>query len=93
MPHPSSLMKPSRMVMLFSFAIAGQKPEFDFYRDARDKMPEIYAAELRTAGVPEKEIARRLDLLKNNSPLLEADRWNRFTEIQKATITVRQIRS
>ncbi|MGH9628195.1 MAG: hypothetical protein ACRD7E_07625, partial [Bryobacteraceae bacterium] len=40
--------------------------------------PEVYAAELRTAGVPENEVARRLDLLKNHRPLLEADRWNRF---------------
>ncbi|MCL4851881.1 MAG: methyltransferase domain-containing protein [Bryobacteraceae bacterium] len=65
-------------VLLLSLPIAGQKPEFDFYRDARDKKPEVYAAELRTAGVPEKEIVRRLDLLKNHRHLLEADRWNRF---------------
>lgn len=67
------------VALLLSFAIAaGQKPEFDFYRDARDKKPEVYAAELRTADVPENEISRRLDLLKNHRPLLEADRWNRF---------------
>jgi SAM-dependent methyltransferase len=71
-------MKQLCVLLLLSFPIAGQKPEFDFYRDARDKKPEVYAAELRTDGVPEKEIARRLDLLKNHRPLLEADRWNRF---------------
>ncbi len=65
-------------VLLLSLPLAGQKPEFDFYRDARDKKPEVYAAELRTAGVPEKEIVRRLDLPKNHRHLLEADRWNRF---------------
>jgi SAM-dependent methyltransferase len=71
-------MKPLCVILLFSFSIAGQKPEFDFYRDARDKKPEVYAAELRSVGVPENEIARRLDLLKNHRPVLEADRWNRF---------------
>lgn len=71
-------MKPLCVILLLSLPIAGQTPEFDFYRDARDKKLEVYATELRTAGVPEKEIARRLDLLKNHRPLLEADRWNRF---------------
>ena len=71
-------MKPLCVILLLSLRLAGQKPEFDFYRDARDKTPEVYGAELRTAGVPDHEIARRLDLLKNRRSLLEADRWNRF---------------
>jgi hypothetical protein len=39
---------------------------------------EAYAAELRERGVHATEIARRLDLLKNHSASLEADRWDRF---------------
>lgn len=71
-------MKLLSIVLLLSLPLVGQNPEYDFYRDGRDKKPEIYAAELRTAGVPEDEIARRLDLLANHRALLEADRWNRF---------------
>jgi 2-polyprenyl-3-methyl-5-hydroxy-6-metoxy-1,4-benzoquinol methylase len=71
-------MKWLSIVLLLSLPLAGQNPAYDFYRDGRDKKPEIYAAELRTAGVPENEIARRLDLLANHRALLEADRWNRF---------------
>ena len=78
MPRPSSPMKPLSILLPLSLLLMGQKPEYEFYRVARDKKPEVYAAELRTAGVPETEIARRLDLLKNHRPLLEADRWNRF---------------
>ena len=55
-----------------------RSPSNDFYREGRDKKPEVYAEELRKAGIPENEIARRLDLLRNHRPLLEADRWNRF---------------
>jgi SAM-dependent methyltransferase len=71
-------MTPLYILLLLSLPMMGQKPEYDFYRDARDKKPEVYAAELRTAGVRENEIARRLELLENHRPLLEADRWNRF---------------
>jgi SAM-dependent methyltransferase len=75
--HPC-IMKPLSIVLLLPALLAGQNPAYDFYRDARDEKPEVYAAELRTAGVPEDEIARRLDLLQNSRALLEADRWNRF---------------
>jgi len=71
-------MKSLSIVLLHSSPLAGQNPAYDFYRDARDKKPEVYAAELSTAGLTEDEIARRLDLLKNHRALLEADRWNRF---------------
>jgi hypothetical protein len=63
-------MKPFCLVLLLSLPVPGQKPEFDFYRDARDKKPEAYASELRKASVPENEIARRLELLQNHRPLL-----------------------
>ncbi len=65
-------------VLVIAAALQGQKPEYDFYHEDRDKKPETYADELRKAGIPEIEIARRVDLLKNHRPLLEADRWNRF---------------
>ena len=71
-------MKPICLALLLCAALQAQKPEYDFYREARDKKPDVYAEELRGAGVPETEIARRIDLLKNHRPLLEADRWNRF---------------
>lgn len=66
------------LVLFFCATLQAQKAEYDFYREGRDKRPEAYAEELRQAGVSEEEIARRLDLLRNHRPLLEADRWNRF---------------
>lgn len=71
-------MRSLSIVLLLSLPLAGQNPAYDFYRDARDKKPEVYSIELRAAGIPETEIARRLDLLTNHRVLLEADRWNRF---------------
>jgi SAM-dependent methyltransferase len=71
-------MKPFYVLVLLVSGLTAQKPEFDFYRDARDKKPEAYAEELRRLGTSEVEIARRLDLLKNHRALLEADRWDRF---------------
>jgi SAM-dependent methyltransferase len=71
-------MKPVWILVLLAFGLAAQRPEFDFYREARDKKPDVYAEELRKAHTPEAEIARRLDLLKNQRRLLEADRWDRF---------------
>lgn len=66
------------LALLFFATLQAQKPEYDFYREGRDQKPEAYAEQLRKTGVPEREIARRLDLLRNHRPLLEADRWNRF---------------
>jgi SAM-dependent methyltransferase len=63
---------------MLTVALLGQKPEYDFYREARGKTPESYAAELRKAGVAEGEITRRVRLLRDHRDLLEADRWNRF---------------
>ncbi len=68
-------------IHLFLLAVAclqAQRPEYDFYAVGRDKKPEVYAGELRKAGVPDEEITRRLDLLRNHRTELEADRWNRF---------------
>ncbi len=67
-----------RLILLAAMGLQGQRPDYDFYREGRDKRPETYAEELRKAGVPEKEIVRRLDLLRNHRTELEADRWNRF---------------
>ncbi|HKD04540.1 MAG TPA: methyltransferase domain-containing protein [Bryobacteraceae bacterium] len=67
-----------RLIFLAALGLQAQRSEYDFYREGRDKRPEAYAEELRKAGIPEKEIARRLDLLRNHRTELEADRWNRF---------------
>jgi hypothetical protein len=72
----------------------GQKPEYDFYRDFRnDFVPKQhaenplltkeqilgrYAAKLRSDGVADSEIARRVDLILNQRDRLESDYWNRF---------------
>jgi protein-L-isoaspartate O-methyltransferase len=71
-----------------------QKPEFDFYREFRNIIvPELraansgvsdeeilqrYAAILAKKGVPEKEIARRRELISTEKDRLESDYWNRF---------------
>ena len=66
------------LLLLTAVCLHAQHSEYDFYAEGRDKKPEGYAEELRKAGVPEKEISRRLDLLRNHRTELEADRWNRF---------------
>lgn len=66
------------LVLLSALCVWPQRPEYDFYPEGRDKKPDVYGEELRKAGVPEREIARRLDLLRNHRTELEADRWNRF---------------
>lgn len=56
-------------IRLFLLAVAclqAQRPEYDFYAEGRDKKPEVYAEELRKAGIADKEITRRLDLLRNH---------------------------
>jgi SAM-dependent methyltransferase len=73
-----TVMQALSILMLVAAALAAQKPEYEFYREARGKQPEAYAAELRERGVHASEIARRLDLLKNHSASLEANRWDRF---------------
>jgi SAM-dependent methyltransferase len=73
---------------------AAQQPEYDFYRDFRNvwsvreragtpsispaELLERYAARLRGEGLAEAEVARRLRLLANQRPALEADYWSRF---------------
>ena len=66
------------LILFTAMCLQAQRPEYDFYAEGRDKKPETYADELRKAGVPEKEVARRLDLLRKHRTELEADRWNRF---------------
>ncbi len=58
------------LILLTALGLQAQRPEYDFYRDGRDKRPEAYAEELRKAGVPEKEIARRLDFFATIEPSL-----------------------
>jgi len=80
-------------VLLGSALLFGQKPEYDFYSEYRTflsglwtKNPSItpaevhaaYAARLKSDGVPDAEIARRLRLLETQGAQLETDRWNRF---------------
>lgn len=66
------------LLLLAATCLQAQRPEYDFYAEGRGKNPEVYAEELRKAGVPDKEITRRLDLLRNHRTELEADRWDRF---------------
>ena len=72
----------------------GQKPEYDFYREFRNVfVPQLrsqqrsisedgiaghYAAKLRSTGIGETEITRRLRLIRSDRTLLENDYWNRF---------------
>lgn len=76
-----------------AFAFA-QKPEYEFYRDFRnsfapkqyaenplltkEQILERYAAKLKSDGVAESEIARRVELIRNHRDQLESDAWNRF---------------
>lgn len=71
-----------------------QKPEYDFFREFRNSfVPQLrsqepsisenaiagrYAMKLRTAGIAETEISRRLSLIQSDRTLLENDYWNRF---------------
>ena len=67
-----------QLLLLTAACLHAQRPEYDFYAEGRDKKPETYADELRKARVPEKEVSRRIDLLRNHRTELEADRWDRF---------------
>ena len=81
------------VVLLGSTFLCGQKPEYDFYLEYRtfmsglwSKNPSItpaeihkaYSAKLKSDGVPDAEIARRIRLLVTEGARLEADRWDRF---------------
>jgi SAM-dependent methyltransferase len=71
-----------------------QRPEYDFYGEFRNVfvpqlrsqehsiteagIAERYAAKLRTEGIGEREISRRLKLIRSERKLLEVDYWNRF---------------
>lgn len=77
-----------------------QRREYDFYGEFRnvfvpqvrsqelsiseDGIAERYAAKLRTEGIGEAEISRRLKLIRSERNLLEADYWNRFYLNDKA---------
>jgi SAM-dependent methyltransferase len=72
---------------------AGQKPEFEFYTHFRNvftpavraENPKVtneeiidkYAVQLRSEGIAESEIARRIRLLRTDRQALETDMWNR----------------
>ncbi len=72
----------------------GQNPKYDFYEEFRnvytpkvradrpsvtgDKIIEEYAAKLKSEGVEDGEIARRVRLLREERPALESNYWNRF---------------
>lgn len=71
----------------------GQKPEFEFYSDFRnvfspkvrtetptvtnDEIIDRYAVRLRAEGIPDKEITRRIRLIRTERQALETDMWNR----------------
>jgi SAM-dependent methyltransferase len=71
-----------------------QKAEYDFYREFRNVLTpqfrsqdpsispegiaERYASKLRSDGMAEAEIARRLTLVRSERTALENDYWNRF---------------
>src|SRR5437016_3872246 len=81
-------------MLLFSPLAFGQKPEYDFYPDFRNSfVPKVraenplvtneqilgrYAAQLKTEGLADSEIARRTKLIQAERDLLESDYWNRF---------------
>ncbi len=74
----------------------GQRPEYDFYREFRnvfvpqlrfqdrsiseDGIAERYAAKLRTEGMDETEISRRLRLIRSDRKLLESQRSGTQTD-------------
>jgi SAM-dependent methyltransferase len=79
--------------VLLCFQLFAQRPEYDFYAGFRAfaatqyttkpsvtpaQVREAYAAKLRSDGVPDAEIARRMTLLAAAGTELERDRWNRF---------------
>ena len=45
-------MSPPSFWILIALGLQAQRPEYDFYREGRDKRPEAYAEELRKARVP-----------------------------------------
>jgi methylase of polypeptide subunit release factors len=74
-----------------------QNPDYDFYDEfgrwsyellLRDRIsPEEvlkqYGEKLRRDGISEKEIDRRIGLIRNDRPKLEADWWNRSLTAEK----------
>ena len=72
---------------------SGQKPEFEFYTEFRNvfspkvraEQPAVtneeiiqkYAISVRSQGIPESEIKRRLALIRTDRQALEIDYWNR----------------
>jgi SAM-dependent methyltransferase len=77
--------------IVLGVAVAAQVPEYDFYPDYRawvrtipagertpGAAPERYRQRLRTEGVSEAEITRRIDLIRTKLDALETDFWNRF---------------
>src|SRR4051812_17720041 len=85
----------SPFVLLLLPSLFAANPEFDFYPEVRgflrenralglDGVLQRYAASLRTKGVADSEIERRLALIRNSRPALEDDFWNRFFTEGKA---------
>lgn len=80
--------------VIWSLGIAfAQKPQYDFYYDYRvwaqalrradrsltlAQILEQYGTKLRSEGVSDTEIQRRVDLIKSSHNALEDDFWNRF---------------
>lgn len=72
----------------------GQKPEYDFYEEyrgtfkprqyaenpsiANEEVIERYAAKLKSEGIENSEIRRRVRLLRDEPHVLESDHYNRF---------------
>ena len=93
MAYPHLVRSLMAAVIVYASAL-GQKPEYDCFREFRNsfvpqlrsQQPSIsedgiaarYAVKLRTEGIAETEISRRLGLIRSDRTLLENDYWNRF---------------
>jgi SAM-dependent methyltransferase len=85
--------RPLPGTLFFSSLVFGQKPEYEFCAGFKDfasaqhvanpsvtprKARSAYAAKLKSEGIAESEIARRLQLLATGTGQLEGDRYNRI---------------
>jgi 2-polyprenyl-3-methyl-5-hydroxy-6-metoxy-1,4-benzoquinol methylase len=87
------------LFVFFGALCQSQNPQYSFYPEFRSWARQLriseraldigqiidrYAAKLRTQGVSDSEIQRRINLLKNSRNELEDDFWNRFFTEGKA---------
>ena len=84
----------SILLLVGSASAWARKPEYDFHQDfrnsfvpkpraenplvAEEEILKEYSAKLRSEGIADGEIARRITLLRRDGSLLGGDYWNRF---------------